>query len=127
MKKVLKDSLVVYCILYTVTTILNSIIYLIQGIAEDPSGNWHELDRALILFIGMVAIQLFRKLELKNKMLNIAFSYVPTMILIFGYVFVRGLRDELASSAYRDIFICFTTLYLIMIVVDLIIKKNKKQ
>lgn len=127
MKKVLKESCIVYCVIYTITTIINSVIYLIKGISEDPSGNWHELDRALILLIGMVAIQLLRKLDFKTKILNVVMSYFPTMLLIMGYVFVRGLRVELANSAYSDVFINFTLLYMIIFVVDLIIKKVKNK
>ena len=37
----------VYSIIYTVITLLNSVLYLCNGIYEDPSGNWHELDRAI--------------------------------------------------------------------------------
>lgn len=36
----------IYSILYTVITLLSSVLYLCSGIYEDPSGNWHELDRA---------------------------------------------------------------------------------
>lgn len=126
MKKIIKENVIAYCTIYTITTILNSIIYLIKGIAEDPSGNWHELDRALILLIGVVAIQLFKRLKFNSKFLNFIIAYVPTMLMIFGYVFLRGLRTELASSAYRDIFINFTALYIIVAVIDLIIIKIKK-
>ncbi len=41
-----------YAIIYTVITLLNSVLFLCSGIYEDPSGNWHELDRAIILLIG---------------------------------------------------------------------------
>ncbi len=43
-EKVLKGTLLLYCGLYTLATITNSIIYLAQGVFEDPSGNWHEID-----------------------------------------------------------------------------------
>ena len=39
----------VYSIIYTVITLLNSVLYLCNGNYEDPSGNWHEMDRAIIL------------------------------------------------------------------------------
>ena len=38
----------VYSIIYTVITLLNSVLYLCNGNYEDPSGNWHELDRAIM-------------------------------------------------------------------------------
>lgn len=125
MKKNIKESAVAYCIIYTLTTILNSIIYLLKGITEDPSGNWHELDRALILLIGVVAIQLLRKLNFKNKFINLILSYVPTMGLILGYVFLRGLRTELAQSAYIDVFFNFTALYIIIAAIYFVIRKLK--
>ena len=37
----------VYSIIYTIITLLNSVLDLCNGIYEDPSGNWHELDRAI--------------------------------------------------------------------------------
>ena len=49
------DLVSVYCIIYTVITLLNSVLYLYNDIYEDPSGNWHELDRAIILLIGVAA------------------------------------------------------------------------
>ena len=39
----------IYSIIYTGITLLSSILYLCDGIYEDPSGNWHELDRAMII------------------------------------------------------------------------------
>ena len=46
----------IYSIIYTGITLLSSILYLCDGIYEDPSGNWHELDRAMILLIGIVLL-----------------------------------------------------------------------
>lgn len=36
--------------------VLSSVLYLCNGTYEDPSGNWHELDRAMILLIGIVLL-----------------------------------------------------------------------
>lgn len=54
-KKSLKKAAILYCGIYTVTTIINSVLYLLDGIYEDPSGNWHELMRAGIILIGVSA------------------------------------------------------------------------
>lgn len=127
--KYLKDILLLYCGLYTLATIVNSIGYLAQGIYEDPSGNWHELDRAIITFIVALAYALIRHLKIKNFLLKVVVVYVPTMLLTFGYIWFRGLSAELASSAYRDIFINYTAGFVIAsaiaFVIKLIIKKKK--
>ena len=130
MKKIInKNSCLLYCAIYTITTILNSIIYLCQGLRDDPSGNWHELDRALIILIGVLALQLYKKLELKNKFLNIICTYIPTMLLTFLYVFFRGFRENLAKSAYKDIFVNYTLLFVFVVTIDIIAKKirNKRR
>ena len=130
MKKIInKNSCLLYCAIYTITTILNSIIYVCQGLRDDPSGNWHELDRALIILIGVLALQLYKKLELKNKFLNIICTYIPTMLLTFLYVFFRGFRENLAKSAYKDIFVNYTLLFVFVVTIDIIAKKirNKRR
>lgn len=59
-----------YSAIYTITTLLNSVLYLINGIYEDPNGNWHELDRAIIVLIGMMAYILCTKLTVKPLILR---------------------------------------------------------
>ena len=60
-----KNLIFAYTVLYTFVTVLNSILYLYNGIYEDPSGNWHEIDRAIIVLIGVVAYALVTELIIK--------------------------------------------------------------
>ena len=61
-----KGTLLLYFGLYTIATITNSILYLAQGIFEDPAGNWHELDRAILVMIVTVAYALIKYIKVKN-------------------------------------------------------------
>ena len=116
MKKYLKENwkniLLIYCGSYTLITLLNSVGYLLNGIHEDPSGNWHELSRAVIIFIVVLAIQLDKIIKIKNIFLKELVIYIPTMLLIFGYVWIDGLREPLASKAYFGIFIIYTSAWI---------------
>lgn len=127
-KKKMINTLCAYSILYMIATLINSILYLSNGIYEDPGGNWHELDRAIILLIGMVAFELCTKLTIKPMILRYIAAYIPSQLLAFGYVWFRGLRDELASSAYRDIWINFTIFFVLFSIINIVISlyKNKK-
>ena len=53
------------------------------------------------------------------------------MLLVFLYVFLRGLTVELAKTAYRDIFINYTVGFVFVAIVVLIVnairKKTKKE
>ena len=70
----------IYSIIYTVITLLSSVLYLCNGIYEDPSGNWHELDRAMILLIGIAAFELCTKLPVKPLILRYVSAYIPSLL-----------------------------------------------
>ena len=127
-EKYLRGILFLYFEIYTAATLLNSVIYLSKGVFEDPSGNWHEIDRAVIVLVAVIAYALIRYIKVNNFFLKDIIVYVPTMLLVFLYVFLRGLTVELASTAYRDIFINYTAGFVFVTIVVIIVKaiKNKK-
>lgn len=134
MKKVwnswLKESVFLYCVIYTAVTILNSVLYLMQGYRDDPSGNWHELTRAVIVLIGVLAYEMAVRLPVKNLFLKALLVYVPTMVLVFAFVWMNQFIEPLAESAYQDIFINYTGLFLIVSAIALIrsgIRKKREQ
>ena len=112
---------------YTVITLLSSILYLGNGIYEDPSGNWHELDRAIILLIGLAAFKLCTDLPIKSLIFRYIIAYVPSQLLAFAYVWFTGLREELAKTAYRDIWINFTCLFILLCIINTISSIRKKR
>ena len=126
-EKYLRSIVLLYCGLYTIATINNSIIYLAKGVFEDPSGNWHELDRAVIVLVAVIAFALIRYIKLNNFFVKLLVVYVPTMSLVFLYVFLRGLTVELARTAYRDIFINYTAGFVFVSIVVFIITKIRKK
>ena len=131
MKKIwnewLKDSVFIYCVIYTIVTLVNSIAYLVSGAYSDPNGNWHEIDRALVVLIGVLAYKMATKLPIKNTLVRMIVTYIPTMLLTFFYIWLTGFREPLASSAYQDIFINYTGLFLIISIMAIILeKKNRK-
>ncbi len=120
----------IYSVIYTAITLLNSVLYLSNGVYEDPSGNWHELDRAIILLIGIAAFELCTNLTVKPLILRYVAAYVPSQLLAFAYVWFSGLREPLAKTAYRDIWINFTCLFLLLCIVNTVVdicRKKRRQ
>ena len=130
MKKIwnkwLRESLYLFCIIYTIATILNSILYLCQGVRDDPSGNWHELTRAVIVLIGVMAFEMAKNIPIKNILVRAIAIYIPTMLLAFGFVWMNQFIEPLAHSAYRDIFINYTSLYVLVSVIAIIKNARSK-
>lgn len=131
MKKIwngwLKESVFMYCVIYTIATLVNSVLYLINGTYSDPNGNWHEIDRALIVLIGVLAYKMATKLPIKNTLVRMIVTYIPAMSLTFFYIWLTGFREPLASSAYQDIFINYTGLFLIISVIAIVLEKGKSK
>ena len=129
-EKYLRSVLFLYFEIYTAATLINSIIYLTQGVYEDPSGNWHEIDRAVLVLIVVLAYAMIRYIKVNNFLLKVIIVYVPTMLLVDLYVFLRGLTVELAKTAYRDVFINYTIGFvfvsLVVFIVTFLSKKKKK-
>ena len=121
----LKESIIIYSIIYTITTISSSAIYLFLGIRDDPSGNWHEITRALIVLIGVLAYELVKHLPIKNVMLRTLVVYVVTLGCAFFVVWSTQFIEPLAKSAYKDIFINYTGLFLTISILILIVNKVK--
>ncbi len=123
----LKKAAILYCVIYTVATILNSVLYLANGIYEDPSGNWHELTRAVIVLVGVVAWFLACSLPIRQNLIKAFAVYIPTMALVFFLVFLSGFIDPLSKHAYRDIFFNYTGLFAIISVAAEIMDRVRKR
>lgn len=126
-EKYLRGILFLYFEIYTAATLINSVIYLSKGVFEDPSGNWHEIDRAVIVLVAVIAYALIRYIKVSNFFLKVVIVYIPTMLLVFLYVFLRGLTVELARTAYRDIFVNYTAGFIFVTLVVLVIKFIRKK
>ncbi|MBQ1321025.1 MAG: hypothetical protein IIY53_05180 [Solobacterium sp.] len=120
-----RESVFIYSVIYTAVTILNSILYLSQGVRNDPSGNWHELTRAVIVLIGVAAYEMAIRLPVKNLLLRALLVYIPTMALVFGFVWLNQFIEPLAASAYRDIFINYTGLFAMVSAIAVFRQKRK--
>lgn len=124
-KNWLKESIIIYSIIYTITTISSSTIYLFLEIRDDPSGNWHEITRALIVLIGVFAYELAKHLPIKNVVLRTLVVYVVTLGCAFFVVWSTQFIEPLAKSAYKNIFINYTGLFLTISILILIVNKIK--
>lgn len=123
----LKEGVIIYSIIYTITTISNSVAYLVQGVRDDPSGNWHELTRAMVVLIGVIAYELAIHLPIKNIVLRTVIVYAVTLMCAFFVVWSTQFIEPLAKSAYKDIFINYTGLFITVSIIIVIVKKIKNR
>lgn len=112
MKKTLFQSVLIFSVLYTLITIFSSVLQLMQG--QETDTNTHLLNRAKITAIGVITLQLILHLNFKWKPLNIILPYCISMGLVFLYVFYTSFFEELHPNAYRDIFLNYTVIFIVV-------------
>ena len=95
-----------YCSVFTAATLVSSGLQLLQGDVADD--NLHILNRAVVILIAVVAIELAMHAKVRNRAVHWLVVYVPSMLLVFGYVWLTGFVEPLARHAFRDVFLNYT-------------------
>ena len=122
---VLKKGFLLYCMMYTVITIISSAIQLVQGRMEDT--NSHILNRAVVCLIAVFVMELCENIKLKSELLTWFVVYGIGMTLVFIYVWFTGFFEPLSTHAYRDIFLNFTSVAVVIGIIIHFIEKRKEK
>ena len=121
----LKNIVVLFCIIFTIATVTSCIINVLMGNTSDTY--IHILDRAALTLIGSIIIGVAVDIDFKSTILNCLVPYLIFILLAFLYVFISGFFVELHPNAYRDIFINDSIAYIIVYVGILIYKNISKR
>ena len=82
--KELKRGIVLFSLIFTVTTLLSSAMQLYQGQLTDT--NFHIPNGGGVILITVITVQLFYKIQLKSKLLSYFLPYGISMAIVFFYV-----------------------------------------
>ena len=121
----IKNALILICIVYTVLTITSSGISLLQGQTTDT--HTHLLMRFAVTFIGIGSILIFNLFPEWPLTAIYGLHYAVTMAAIFILVWVSGFFIDLHPDAYRDIFLNFTIIYILLAAVLIILGEYRKK
>lgn len=124
---ILKKIAQLFCVVFTVATILSSSLQLLMSRLIDT--NEHILDRGVLTLIGTLVLILMTQLEFKNKLFRFIAPYSVFISIALLYVFISGFWSDLHPNAYRDVFLNDTIAYIIVyVVIDIVNRiKNKKK
>jgi len=119
-----KSALMLICVVYTLLTITSSGYALLVGITTET--HFHLLARFAVTAVGIGSILMFNLFPRWPLWSIFVLHYAATMGIVFFLVWVSGFFIELHPDAYRDIFLNFTPIYLLIAVGFLIRKKYRK-
>lgn len=124
-RTIVKNSALLYCVIFTVTTLADNIWQLSRGQLADS--NYHIINRAVVVLIAVITIMLFDKLKFKHTILSHIISYVVSMSLVFFYVWVTSFFEPLDPGAYQGIFFTFTSLTIVISIIIEIKDRMKRK
>ena len=84
----------------------------------------------LFWHFGQVIIKCQSVATAKEKGNRYLIAYIPSQLPPFAYAWFSGLREPLAKTAYRDIWINFTSLFVLLCIINTVIyifKKKREQ
>jgi len=121
----LKNAFLLICIVFTALTVTSSGISLLQGQTTDIHA--HLLMRFVITFLGIGSILVFNLFPDWPLPAIYGLHYVITMSFILLLIWTGGFFVELHPNAYRDIFLNFTPIYILISTGFIIFGRYKKK
>jgi uncharacterized membrane protein YiaA len=125
MKRTIGYAATAFCVIFAVLTLVSSAIQLWQGQPTDT--NLHILNRAALCAIGVLMMTLIIALPGKSAVLRYVIAYAVSMVVVFFYVWVEGHFEELHPNAYRDIFLNFTIVFVVVAVAVGLWQRHKQR
>ena len=107
-----KSALILICVVYTLLTVTSSGLAFIAGGTTDT--HVHLLFRFVVTTIGIGSILVFNLFPHWPLPGIFALHYGVTMSFIFALVWASGFFIELHPDAFRDIFLNFTVIYVLI-------------
>ena len=121
----LKNALILICIVYTVLTVTSSGISLLLGQTTDTHA--HLLMRFAVTFLGIGSILIFNLFPDWPVTAIFGLHYAVTMGAIFLLVWISGFFTDLHPDAYRDIFLNFTVIYILIAAGFIIVGRYRRK
>ena len=98
-----------YCIIYTLLTLAVNVFCLYIG--HDYTGLWHNIDRAIVLFIVMLGTLLIVHINFRKKLIDQLLYFLPLFISLLAYAFLLYRRGIVARGLLIKLLIGALILY----------------
>lgn len=112
---IVKNKLELTCIIFTAVTVFASLFNLYTVGIDAATGDLHILLRLLIVGLAIGSLYIFEWFQDRSQRIVLLIHYLVTMGAVFGLVWASGFVIELHPDAYRDIFLNYTGLYVILV------------
>jgi hypothetical protein len=110
--QIIKKAVIFHGIIFTLATLVSSILQLSQG--QETDTNVHIIDRAVLCLIGVIMFTLVDNVKFKIRLLSYVIPYVISMPIVMFYTWLTSFWAEQHPNAYKDIFLNFTMVFIVV-------------
>lgn len=122
---IIKDKIKAIAITFTLLTLTSSIFYMIKGETYDT--HFHIIMRFIITAIAITSLYIYDLFKRRSLFMVHLIHYIATMTSVFILVWFTGFFVELHPNAYRDIFLNYTIIWIVVALVLTVFINTKKR
>lgn len=96
-------NLGIFSLIYTIITIVVSIINIIKGQNYDSLGYWHEIDRALILLLLFILFFTIKYFHFSSNLANMLSQLLPLLLALLAFASLLHFRGFIPLDLFKKI------------------------
>lgn len=96
-------NLGIFSLIYTIITIIVSIVNIFRGNNYDPMGYWHEIDRALILLLLFILFFTIKYFHFSKNLANMLSQLLPLLLALLAYATLLNFRGFIPLDLFKKI------------------------
>lgn len=96
-------NLGIYSLIYTIITIIVSLINILKGQAYDPMGYWREIDRAIILLLLFILFYTIKHFHFSSNLTSMLGQLLPLLLALLGYMTMLHFRGFIPFDLFKKI------------------------
>ena len=132
MKKIamiVKEVAILYCIIFTIATIINSAGWLWFGIATNPNVHEHIMLRAAIVMAISAGVVIIKKIAFRGSILYYIITCTVALVIMLIGIWILSSGEGAHPDAFKDLTRSIAVPYaVIATIIGLIrLKRNKKK
>ena len=98
----IKKTAILYCVIFTIATIVNSAGWLWFGIATNPNVHEHIMLRAVIVAVIAIGVVIIKKIAFMGKMKLYIITCTAALVIMLAAILIISSGEGAHPDAFRD-------------------------
>jgi len=100
---IMKEAAIYYCVIFTITTIVNSAGWLWFGFATNPDVHGHIMLRALIVAVIAISVAAIKRIAFMGSMKHYIIICTAALIIMVVVIWILSSGEGAHPDAFRDL------------------------